>query len=337
MKQRGDKIDYALRQGCEDLADNDSRRTYLRGCKCFCEWLSAKHGIKYTGHIERAFEGKTEAVRAFLVEMVDGTITKANGKPYSAATISTYTKGVCHALNISYKEINQDKICPKRTADRISKGTGRGDSGANTQGREQLQQDRFSQFVLLAEVTGARRSELERIRGRDLVKDESGYLCVQVERGKGGKRQLQRILPGDEKIVRILFEGVRPKQFVLDKDEIRNKIDVHHIRAKRSQRAYDYYLGEIRSGKADQIRAELLERWQADHIQGKADQDRKALEIFRETMNDSTPYRLRGANKRVAQDHGRPTEYNRLALLAVSVFHLSHWRLDVTAVNYLSR
>lgn len=32
---------------------------------------------------------------------------------------------------------------------------------------------------------------------------------------------------------------------------------------------------------------------------------------------------------------GLLTEYNRLALMAVSVFHLSHWRLDVTVSNYL--
>ena len=36
-----------------------------------------------------------------------------------------------------------------------------------------------------------------------------------------------------------------------------------------------------------------------------------------------------------ARAAGVPTEYSRLALLAVSVFHLSHWRLDVTVTNYL--
>ena len=31
---------------------------------------------------------------------------------------------------------------------------------------------------------------------------------------------------------------------------------------------------------------------------------------------------------------GKETEYDRLALLAVSVFHLAHWRCDVTVHNY---
>ena len=32
---------------------------------------------------------------------------------------------------------------------------------------------------------------------------------------------------------------------------------------------------------------------------------------------------------------GRPTEYDRVALMCVSVWHLSHWRLDVTVDHYM--
>ena len=44
---------------------------------------------------------------------------------------------------------------------------------------------------------------------------------------------------------------------------------------------------------------------------------------------------LRGLNRKFAQEHNLPTAYNRLTLMAVSVFHLSHWRLDVTVCNYI--
>ncbi|MBR4763669.1 MAG: hypothetical protein IK087_05595 [Lachnospiraceae bacterium] len=43
---------------------------------------------------------------------------------------------------------------------------------------------------------------------------------------------------------------------------------------------------------------------------------------------DDRPYKLRGDNLRKAQVLGLPEEYNRLALMLVSVLHLSHWRLD---------
>ena len=46
-------------------------------------------------------------------------------------------------------------------------------------------------------------------------------------------------------------------------------------------------------------------------------------------------YYLRGLNRKLALEHNLPVAYNRLALMAVSVFHLSHWRLDVTVCNYI--
>jgi hypothetical protein len=46
-------------------------------------------------------------------------------------------------------------------------------------------------------------------------------------------------------------------------------------------------------------------------------------------------YRLRGQNKLDARKAGRPTEYDRLTLLYVSVFCLSHWRNDVTVKYYM--
>ena len=49
----------------------------------------------------------------------------------------------------------------------------------------------------------------------------------------------------------------------------------------------------------------------------------------------SGTYWLRGANRALALELGRPVGYDRLALLAVSVFCLSHWRHDVTIANYL--
>lgn len=46
-------------------------------------------------------------------------------------------------------------------------------------------------------------------------------------------------------------------------------------------------------------------------------------------------YYIRDNNHRLALAHGLLVKYDRLALMAVSVFHLSHWRNDVTVANYL--
>ena len=46
-------------------------------------------------------------------------------------------------------------------------------------------------------------------------------------------------------------------------------------------------------------------------------------------------YKLRKDTRQLAQEKNRPVVYNRTAVMAVSVFHLSHWRCDVTVSNYL--
>ncbi len=46
-------------------------------------------------------------------------------------------------------------------------------------------------------------------------------------------------------------------------------------------------------------------------------------------------YHLRSENRRLARANGLPVKYDRLAVMAVNILHLSHWRLDVTVGNCL--
>ena len=90
-------------------------------------------------------------------------------------------------------------------------------------------------------------------------------------------------------------------------------------------------------GVAEKLRTELLRRWDKGHERMKSSNP-KAWESQRKNFirdMDDRPYLLRGENLRKAEALDLPTAYNRLALMCVSVFHLSHWRLDVTAVNYM--
>ena len=63
--------------------------------------------------------------------------------------------------------------------------------------------------------------------------------------------------------------------------------------------------------------------------------DRVTNQRFLRDITNDAPYVLRGKNREKAVSLGKPVTYNRLAMMMVSVFHLSHWRLDVTSVNYL--
>ena len=217
---------------------------------------------------------------------------------------------------------------PKRTAGKIVRSR---NQEANKQGKIEATETRYNRLICLQKAVGIRRAELSRLIGTDLTEDESGYLCVNVSRGKGGKRQLQRILPEDEKSVIEIFRGVNPDQKLFSADEMNNKIDLHGIRREQAQRAYKYYCDRLKNepGYKYQCRKELAARYKEFHDAGASNK-----RFLHDIMNEE-PYKLRGENRQKAIEQGKETEYNRLALMMVSVFHLSHWRLDVTVTNYL--
>ena len=243
----------------------------------------------------------------------------------SPSTIHSKIAPVCKGYGISMSEVDH----PKRTADKIKRGRR---EDVNARGRAELDNPRFAESVALAKCTGLRRAELAKVSAYDYVRDESGYPCLQVK-GKGGKVQLQRILPEHQKEIEELtsrLDVFNPGAPILDASEIGSHINYHGIRADVAREAYAYYTERMQADPAyrGQLRAELLARYDNYHAPDK----NARMRFLRDTEGE---YKLRGANADRARAADRPTEYDRLAALAVSVFHLSHWRLDVTVVNYL--
>jgi len=145
---------------------------------------------------------------------------------------------------------------------------------------------------------------------------------VNVRKGKGGKQQ-QRIPLGQENFIRSYFDG--SDFFVFSKEEIRNKIDIHHLRHLSAWNAYQGYLTRMESepGYRDQLYKEIQRRW--------SKYNKRAFD----PLEAQGYYHVRGKNRELAIKNGLPTKYDRLARLATSIFHLSHWRNNVAANNYL--
>ena len=259
-------------------------------------------------------------------------------KQYSAATIHTYLAPVCKAAGVGMEEIRK----PKRTAGRITRGRDCDATGAkiekNQQGRRQEHLPKFARLTQMQKAVGVRRAELGKLTGADLIQHGDRWY-VRVNRGKGGKQQMQYILPKDVLVVKEIFEGIGENQRVFSREEMSNKLNLHGMRAEHSRDCYAYYADLIKNhpGAADSLRSALISRWENGHRQLKNNNpsswEAQRMRFIRDM--DDRPYALRGENLRKAKALGRPEEYNRLALMCVSVFHLSHWRLDVTSVNYL--
>ena len=111
------------------------------------------------------------------------------------------------------------------------------------------------------------------------------------------------------------------------------------MRADVAKEAYHYYLENIKNIDNYRINLvkKLLERFKIDNeryfINDKNKYDKK-LETFKNDMG-AGKYILRGENKERAQEVCAPTEYDRVALMAVSVFHLAHGRTNVAAKHYM--
>ena len=307
------------------IQNNKTGTAYKKHLKNFARWAK-EHGYRRPEQITK------EVIQEYEQHLEDSP------KQYSPATIHSYLTPVCAAANVKMDEIRK----PKRTAGSIVRGRRRDADGQdvsrNQQGDRQANNPKYARLVALQRVTGIRRAELSRLKGADLV-ERGSSLYVRVCKGKGGKEQMQYILPQDRQIVREIFAGVAPDQKIFSKAEMSNVINLHGMRAQHGRDCYQHYLRLIttKHGAADSLRQTLLRRWEKGH-ERLHESDPKAWERQRARFLadcDDRPYLLRGENLSKAQALGLPEEYNRLALMCVSVWHLSHWRLDVTVTNYI--
>lgn len=213
---------------------------------------------------------------------------------------------------------------------------------ANLQGKREACKAQYSRLVAFQSVVGIRRAELAKLTVGDVVERPDG-LYVHVQQGKGGKEQWQRVLPGNESVVLATIEGLRPEDRIFQPAELRNKIDLHALRADNAKKAYQYYSSKITAdpGYRVQLLRELVARFDEGNKKlHEADPRRYAarrnrfLSDLGAGKQDYT-YRLRGDSAVVARNKHLSESYDRVALMAVSVFHLSHWRNDVTIKNYM--
>lgn len=308
---------YAMKKGSlKGIDDNHSVKTYNFGTKKFTAWAESK-GIKHIDDLPTE-EDRIKFVQEYQIWLDDSG--------YAPSTVHTYIAPVCKAMGFSMAKIKKKK----RTAGYLKRSR---DPLANPQGKREATLEKYQRFMTAQRAIGVRRAELSKLTGDDLI-ERNGMMYVRVKKGKHGKFQLQLILPEDQDKLQEIWKGIKPKERVFTKDEVNNKIDLHGVRREHCMRAYNYYVDQINNtpGFKKELQEDLCRRyWTYSKKQG----DKDALQKWATTIvyNDK-PYELRGENKAKAINAGAPVEYNRLALIAISVYQLSHWRLDVSAVNY---
>lgn len=325
---REKSLQYELKQrALNNIRSTKTIRSYKHSIKHFKTWAKDHH-------ISRFSKVDKDTIQQYTDDMIC--------KGYSASTIHTRLAPICKACSISMNEISK----PKRSSASILRSR---TDWKNEQGQREATNSKHERLVSAQRVMGIRRDELRKLRvgdcirqtedGRyDWLRDESGYPCVHVRSGKGGKDQMQRVASEDLPVLMDVIKGasdIRPETRLFSSEEMRNKIDLHRLRGEHAREMYDRYAERLERepGYRSQLREELIKRYDAcnrDRKTAKAHRD-----LFVKNLYWDKPYFLRGDNKTIALSNDRPVVYDRTALMAVSVFHLSHWRLDVTVTNYM--
>ena len=290
--------------------NNNTKRTYkssIRNFSDFCDYESIK-----PRHL------KKDPIR--IVQLYADKLVSCG---YSPSTIHTRTSAICKGLGISERLITRPK--------RISISITRSRLEVNKQGMLEEQSEKYKRVVTLQRALGIRRAELGKLRDTDLCFDESNHLCIRVAKGKGGKEQYQRILPQYVEVVRAFFNDVPQNTPLFTRSEMNNHLDFHAMRRCIAQEAYLYY-ATLKGDSRKKLAHELIRRYARFH-----DNDRnKALAWLKQTLLvGNGHYVLRSFNREKAISQNKPIALDRFAILCTSVFHLSHWRLDVTVTNYL--
>lgn len=326
MRKKKESLQHVLiMQVLPRIKNNRTEVSYKKYIKRFARWAK-DNGYRKVDDISRD-----------VIQEYENYLER-DPKEYSPASIHTFLAPVCVSVGVSMDQIRK----PKRKSGSIERGRDWDANGQptshNPRGRKQETDPKYARLMTLQKAVGIRRAELSRLVGSDLVQRGDDWYIV-VRRGKGGKYQEQRILPKDVSTVRKIFDGVLPEERVFTKAEMSNLINLHGIRAFHGKECYEYYDNLLTENpeEADRLRTMLLQRWDKAHERLLAE-DSAAWERQRKRFivdMDDRPYILRGDNANKAVAAGRPTQYRRLALMCVSVLHLSHWRLDVTVTNYL--
>ena len=242
---------------------------------------------------------------------------------YAASTIHTYLAAICNVFEVGLASIQK----PIRYVSQYTRGRERKDIDA----ANDLNNPRWSYLIEFQRRVGIRRDELMRLKGKDFVIDESGHFCVYVARGKGGKKQMQRIADRDVAFIKSYFDAVAPNESVFEEKYFKNDLNLHKLRAECAKR---YYYDQLEKIRSDQSYKRILEheircRWETTNF----NQNGKPKPIPKEELFGI--YTLRGKNRQYALEKGLDIHYEKLALLATSMFKLSHFRNDVTITSYL--
>ncbi len=300
-KQETHKMAMSINTYQNKIFSQSTMNTYQKAAGVFEQFCQEMLGTKRL---------TLEEASTHVQEFVDWNISKG----LTPQTVHLRLSAVCKALGLNIS--NYEKPIRHYADATRSVKSARNDTYNAVHAERALTANR---------IIGLRRSELSRLQCSDIHFISAERAEVYTV-GKGGKHNIN-IVSGEEK-VRILKAMVQEAEsqcntYLLDKSDLNNDADLHHERAECAKDVYNSVCADI-----------------AAHPEQRTYYQNEIFRIFAENNktlreNLDTPYRCRGQNREKLEQLGKPTVFDRVAVLYVSCTVTNHFRSDTTVQHYL--
>lgn len=296
-----------------------SYKSYLRECCRFVKWCKECPVDPILGHKPRTLR----ECRIFAEKWVQSNIDRG----LSAFSIRLELAALAKLYGCKSTDFDIEAPVRRRADIKRSRGPAARDKHFSLSENKDL--------ITFCKCTGLRRSELEQIRGKDLI-EHRGKLCLDIKHGtKGGRARISPIVGSEEEIEmvkRLCAKAGRDKIFPRPSENA----DIHSFRAvyatriyNQHARSYDEYKNERLILYKNRVYASYISKdGKRDvarfyHLYKKVGGRMKMVKGYRDIQ---TAYFCRIDRK--------GTVYDRKALLEASAA-LGHNRFDIIPSSYL--
>ena len=301
---------------------------YVKHSAAFAKWcLNNEKIISSLGHKPRTIEDCRPYVTEYLTEIRDG-VSKTTGRKLSASTLKLKVSSLAKLFGCKGEAFGVEMPDRKRADITRSRNDVKSDKCFNTS----LPRNELIKTVVTC--IGARRSELEQVRGEDLIEKNGRYFIHFIHNTKGGKERYAEVIGSEEEIGTVVktFRAAGEKKVF---GKINSHSDIHSYRAAYAKRIYDKYSRPYEKYKHERIIVKN-NRVMGKYISrnGKAD-----AELFDYLYKDKDKLKMVAGYRDVPTAYRGKIDkagivYDRLALFKTSEC-LGHNREDVVAGHYL--
>lgn len=288
----------------DKIYSSSTYKTYLAEVQKYGDYLAEK-GLKKIDLKE---------AQKYVQEYIDYLDKERELSPYSVYKAAS---GIAKSLGTYLSDYN----LPTRSIAHLKRGKA-------IAIHDEFNEKKYGKSLEINRLLGMRRAALTRLQAKDIYEREiDGMRCVIVEKqSKGGKTNRQYFYDEKEmEQVLALKQGKKPEDRILEPSEISHDANYHECREQRAKEVYYRCVQDMEKNPERRV-------WYQNEIR----------RIFAEAgrtvkENMDKPVFVRGENRDRLIAENREVEYDRTALLFVSVTVTNHWRSSVSLNFYIAR